>query len=322
MKNLNKKILIATDGSAGMISQVKGLALEISDSINSYTTKLLFPWSRIQPGFLPVYKWIFLNEMNFVNPDILITCGRKSVFFSLFMKKKYKDKILTIHIQNPKVESSKFDYVIIPNHDNFKGKNIINSVGAIHHFSKKTIDEYEDKIKLPYSSNIISVIIGGKNQHYHFSDKIIDDLILKIKNLRKKYDKWNFIVVGSRRTGINNLKIFQKKLQDVAHVWVDKDKNPYLSILKKSDLFIVTSDSTSMISECSATGKPVYIYHLPFKRISNRIVNFHKEFENMNITRKLDDNLEVWSYKILNESKRIAGILKTRILNNNNNNES
>ena len=77
-----------------------------------------------------------------------------------------------------------------------------------------------------------------------------------------------------------------------------------------------------MISECSATGKPVYIYHLPFKRISNRIVNFHKEFENMNITRKLDDNLEVWSYKILNESKRIAGILKTRILNNNNNNES
>ena len=48
--------------------------------------------------------------------------------------------------------------------------------------------------------------------------------------------------------------------------------------LKSSDFFIVTSDSTSMISEAAISGKPIYIYHLPFKRKSVRISNFHDEF--------------------------------------------
>ena len=38
-----------------------------------------------------------------------------------------------------------------------------------------------------------------------------------------------------------------------------------------------------MISECAFTGKPIYVYHLPFKRISNRIESFHNEFENKKI---------------------------------------
>ena len=71
-----------------------------------------------------------------------------------------------------------------------------------------------------------------------------------------------------------------------------------------------------MISECAFTGKPIYVYHLPFKRISKRIENFHKEFENKKITRKFNGNLEVWEYESLDEAKRIAGILRLRILNN------
>ena len=93
------------------------------------------------------------------------------------------------------------------------------------------------------------------------------------------------------------------------------DRNPYLFSLKFSKYFVVTSDSTSMVSECAFTGKPVYVYHLPFKRISNRISNFHKEFEDLEITRKFDGSLNDWEYKYLNEAERIAGILKPRILN-------
>ena len=70
-----------------------------------------------------------------------------------------------------------------------------------------------------------------------------------------------------------------------------------------------------MISECAFTGKPIYIYHLPFKRNSTRISNFHKEFEEMKITRKLDNTLNFWKYSSLNEAERIAGILISRILN-------
>ena len=99
-------------------------------------------------------------------------------------------------------------------------------------------------------------------------------------------------------------------------MWDRQSKNPYLFALKHSKYFIITSDSTSMISECSFTGKPIYVYHLPFKRKSRRMASFHKKFEEKRFTRKLEDNLEIWKYKPLNEAERIAGILRSRILNN------
>ena len=135
--NLEKiKIWSVTDGSQGMISQVMGLSKQISADITEIKTDLIFPWNKIQPGFLPTYKWIFKNKFPINNePNILISCGRKSVYFSLYCKKKFK-KLLNIHIQNPKISSKNFSYVISPNHDNLTGNNVLNSVGALHHFNK------------------------------------------------------------------------------------------------------------------------------------------------------------------------------------------
>ena len=50
--------------------------------------------------------------------------------------------------------------------------------------------------------------------------------------------------------------------------------------------------------------------------MSKRISNFHREFEEKKITRRLKDTLNLWNYTPLNEAKRIAGILRPRILNN------
>ena len=96
----------------------------------------------------------------------------------------------------------------------------------------------------------------------------------------------------------------------------DWKKNPYTFALKYSIFFIVTSDSTSMISECAFTGKPIFIFHLPFKRASKRINNFHNQLEKLNITKKLKDqsNFTNWNYIHINESERIASIIKERII--------
>ena len=74
-----------------------------------------------------------------------------------------------------------------------------------------------------------------------------------------------------------------------------------------------------MISECAITKKPIYVFHLPFKRDSQRIKNFHMEFENLKITKTLDkaNDLIPWQYNTLNESERIASIIKERIIKEN-----
>ena len=90
----------------------------------------------------------------------------------------------------------------------------------------------------------------------------------------------------------------------------------YKESIQNSSFFIVTSDSTSMISEAAISGKPIYVYHLTFKRKSKRIEKFHKEFSDLGITKDIKNiiHLSNWSYNSLNESDRIARIIKNKII--------
>lgn len=311
----SKNILVLTDGSDGMISQVLGLGKKISPKINSIKTEILFPWNNLQPGFLPIYSWIFKNDLNFsVIPDIIISCGRKSVYLSIYLKRKYKNTI-TIHIQDPKVSSKKFNYIVAPEHDSINGNNIINSIGALHKFDKSTLDKVSDSFNIP-KNNLISIMIGGSNNHYSFAEKEIYDLIKRINKIKNSSNKYKILIIFSRRTTNQIIKIIKNNLNNDIIIWNNKQKNPYVFALKYSDYFIVTSDSTSMISECAFTGKPIYIFHLPFKRVSKRIKKFHEKFKSLNITKDLItiNKLTPWAYKPLDESKRIASIIKERII--------
>ena len=90
------------------------------------TINLRFPWNTLPVGIFPIYPIIFKNlrRINLSNtPNILITCGRQSVYFSLYLKRKFRDKIFNIHIQNPRVNLNEFDIVIAPAHDNLKNSN-------------------------------------------------------------------------------------------------------------------------------------------------------------------------------------------------------
>jgi len=300
-------IWAVTDGSKGMISQVMGLSNHISKNITEIKTDLIFPWNKIQPGFLPIYKWIFKNKFPQNNkPNIVISCGRKSVYFSLYCKKIYKN-IINIHIQNPKISPKKFNFVISPNHDNLNGENIINSIGALHYLNKNN-----EKV----NQNLVTCIIGGDNQHYHFDNNEANKLCSKLMEIKNNQQGIELNIVTSRRTSDIVKKILIKNLGNIANIWTGEGKNPYIESIQKSSFFIVTSDSTSMISEAAISGKPIYIYHLKFKRKSKRIESFHNEFSKLGITRNIINfnHLSDWTYDSLNESERIAMIIKKRII--------
>ncbi len=312
----NPKIWLLTDGSQGMISQTRGLGFEFGNDITEIKTDIIFPWSILQPGILPVCKWTFKNKLPKKNvPDIIISCGRKSVYLSIYLKKKYS-KLINIHIQNPKISSKNFSFIVAPNHDDYSGKNVINSIGALHNFKveKNTISFNFDR------SNLISCIIGGENNHYLFSKNEAEYLCKKILELKNKYLNFKFLVITSRRTSDEIKDLLKIRLKSIAQLWLGGDKNPYEFALHNSKFFIITSDSTSMISEASISGMPIYVFQLPFKRNSKRFKRFHNEFKALNITRDLTKTniLEEWSYDKLNESKRISGIIKERIIEGNN----
>ena len=314
MNTKYSKIWTLTDGSQGMISQTKGLAFELSDNVTEIKTDVIFPWNKLQPGILPIYKWIFKTILPKDVPDIVISCGRKSVYLSLFLKKNFP-KIINIHIQNPKISSNNFSFIVAPNHDDLRGKNVINSIGAIHNFKQ------EKKInKKLNNKRLITIFIGGENNHYLFRLKEGTNICDKIKELKKNNLNMDILIITSRRTSDEIKNLLNKELNSIAKVWSGEGKNPYEQSLHNSHCFIITSDSTSMISEASISGMPIYVYQLPFKRKSVRFERFHYEFKKLNITRDLNstNKLNYWTYDKLNESKRIAGIIKKRIIEESN----
>ena len=311
---MNKlKGLLLTEGLHGMISQVEGLAKALDLEYFHEKVELNNFWKFIPPKITPVKKFVFKNKIQ-RDFDIIISCGRKSVIPSIFLKKINNKKIKNIHIQDPKVNFQNFDYIISPEHDDLIGENIISSKGAIHYLTTTEIDEKKNYLsdRVAKEKKIITLILGGPTKYYTYSNQNILNIFSKISKqiLNKDYQ---LIVIPSNRTPIKTIEL-AKKFFSKEHLIIDRvDKNAYLSSLGVADYIIVTCDSSSMISEAALTGKPLYVAIIPPSKKDTRFQNFRKLFEKMNIIREFDKKLETWNYEKLDETKRIAYEIKSRL---------
>ncbi len=306
------KGLLLTEGLHGMISQVEGLAKALDLDYFHEKVELNSFWKLIPPRFTPIKKFVFKNNIN-KDFNIIISCGRKSVVPSIFLK-KINSKIKNIHIQDPKVNFKNFDYIISPEHDNLKGDNIISSKGAIHYLTSEEIDEKKNYLleRISKEKKIITLILGGPTKYYAYSNQNLLNIFSKISK-QVLNNNFQVIVIPSNRTPVKTIEL-AKKFFSTEHLIIDKvDKDAYLSSLGISDFIIVTCDSSSMISEAALTGKPLYVAMIPPSKKDTRFQKFRKLFERMNIIREFDDKLEVWDYEILDETKRIAYEIKKKL---------
>ncbi len=309
------KALLLTQGMHGMISQVEGLAKALNLNYKHQEIKLKKFWKFIPPFLTPPSMSVLETQFIF-DSKIVISCGRKSVIPSLALKKKYKDKIFTIHIQDPKVSVDKFDLIICPEHDNLVGQNVIKTIGAIHYLSEKEISKEKNYLQVDRETKkVITLVLGGPNKYYDFSDKEMDFLFNKIKTIFTR-DKYKLVVIPSYRTPP---EIVKKAFNSFGHdhiVIKDIDKKAYLSALSIADFIVVTCDSTSMISEAAITGKPIYVAQMNNIKNNLRFQKFFSQFKQLNIIRDLTDNIDLWSYDKLDEVNRISPLIYEKIKKN------
>ena len=307
------KGLLLTEGSHGMISQVEGLAKALDLDFIHEKIELNNFWKLFPPKITPVKNFVFKNELGH-EFNIVISCGRKSVIASLYLKNKYKSKIINIHIQDPKVSLSNFDFIIVPEHDSLFGENVVTSKGAIHYLTNDELIENENYLKprIDSQKKIISFIIGGPNKYYDYNDKIIDEIFLKIENNFIK-NNYQAIIIPSMRTPKNIIEKAQNYFDKNQIIVLDVDKKAYLSALKLADHIVVTCDSTSMISEAAITGKPIYVAQMPSIKSNQRFKEFFNLFESLKIIKNLDSSVESWNYEKLDETNRISGYIKDKI---------
>ena len=312
---LKPKALLLTEGYHGMISQVEGLAKALNADFQHRIVRLNWLWNYIPPKLSPV-SGLILKDGQYITEnekfDLVISCGRKSVIPSIFIKKKNK-KIFTIHIQNPKVRFNNFDLIVVPEHDELKGENIITSKGAIHYITRLEIEKARsyllDKIQ---NEKIVSLILGGPNKYYNFSNEELTNIFREIKSsfISQGYKA---IIIPSMRTPKRIIDLAINEFLTDGFVVNSVDKQAYLSSLAIANSIVVTCDSTSMISEAATSGKPIFVAHMQPKRNNYRFKRFYKLFRELGVIKNLGEKVENWTYDSFNEAERIAAIINSRL---------
>ena len=312
---MNKlKGILLTQGMHGMISQVEGLAKALDIDFSHQTVELNNFWKMIPPKLTPISQSVYkkIDQPEF---DLIISCGRKSVIPSIHLKNNSKKKIINIHIQDPKVNFNHFDFIVAPEHDSIKGQNVISTKGAIHYLTNEEIiknGDYLTSFIKKDNRKICSLILGGPTKYYDYSSENMKNIFSILNNLLKKNDL-QLVVIPSMRTPKSSID-YAKKYFGENHTIIDNvDKKAYLSALSISNCIVVTCDSSSMISEAALTGKPIYVANILPRKNDKRFQKFRNLFRELNIIRNLGEEEENWSYQKLDETNRVANIIKQKI---------
>tara|TARA_X000000950_G_scaffold193395_1_gene233178 strand:- start:177 stop:1085 length:909 start_codon:yes stop_codon:yes gene_type:complete len=241
------------------------------------------------------YAPYFLRKKLYTDilPSIIVTTGKRMAGTSIALKSILKNNVKTIHIQNPKLSLNNFDLLLIPEHDRIKGKNVIQTKGALCFFEEKDLKKFNEPNlnKIKTKKNTVLLMVGGNSkkqkpkstEYFELSSKVIQG----VKNLDAQ-----LIVSVSRRTPNKAIKIlqstFSKHLKEFKILSLDEN-NLYPKILEIIDYTIVTSDSVNMISELATLSKPLFIFH--FSKGNRKISFFISNLKELNIVQDYKGNL-------------------------------
>ena len=308
------KGILLTQGMHGMISQAEGLAKALDIDFTHHTVELNKFWKMVPPKITPISQSVY-KKIDHENFDVIISCGRKSVIPSIHLKNNSNKKVFNIHIQDPKVDLKHFDFIVAPEHDSIKGQNVICTKGAIHYLTENEINENKDYLNsfIKKDERIIwTLIMGGPTKYYDYSTKNINEIFKTLSELSKKHN-FQLVIIPSMRTPTNIIQYANDYFGDDHTVIMDVDKKAYLSALAIAQNIIVTCDSSSMISEAALTGKPIYVASILPKKNDMRFQKFRNLFRKLNIIKNLGEEIEDWNYEKLDETNRVANIIKRKI---------
>lgn len=313
-----------TDGSAGMVSQVQGLAQAIGcGQIVAKRYRVRAPW-RWLPARLAALTTPRLtadsDPLARPWPHLLISCGRRSVPLALAIRKASKGKTLCVHIQNPRVSARCFDWVVAPWHDQLKGKNVIETLGAVHVVTEQALAEGAGQFSqrfAAYPKPWMAVMIGGNSNRYQFKPEAARALGQQLQAVLDQHPG-SLLITPSRRTSGEAFNQVLAELTDSGRVFVAEDlqrDNPYFGMLALADVLMVTEDSVSMVSEACGTAKPVYVLPLQGHPVS-KAKRFIEMLVDKKMVRWLGSSIDSWSYPPFNDTQvvadKIRAILATR----------
>lgn len=308
---------VVTDGTVGMVNQAHGFAEAMGLQPVLKTFRARGPWTYLSPSLWLASHHAATPDSDSLDPpwpELIVSCGWQSVAPVLRIRRESAGRTRAIHVQDPKVDPSRFDLVVAPLHDRLSGPNVLPVRGAVNRITPRRLAEGVaafagtfDHIPHPR----VAVMIGGDNAVFRLRAATVAKLADDLAGLCR-LDGAGLMVSTSRRTGPEAEATLLERLRDLpAVVWTGQGENPYLAFLGLADALIVTADSVNMISESLATGKPVHVVAL--EGGSAKFARFHDDLRAHGYSRMFAGRLEAWTYEPLDDTRRAAAEARRRL---------
>ncbi len=317
-KNTVLTCLVVSDGRRGIENQALGLAEALNRLCETQIAKHVVTAGRgfkvLPPRLQFILKPAPENYGIMGVPKIAIGCGRQAIAPLLALKKKHGADIFTVYVQDPRINPKHFDLVIAPEHDALSGENVEAMIGSPNRISQNRLRAEVGKFasqlaKLPAPR--VAVLIGGTSKSHKLTPDIHKKHMKAICALAEQ--GMSVMLTTSRRTPDWAVEDYRKITADRKRVWVwdNKGANPYFAFLGASDAVLVTEDSTNMLTEACATGKPVFT--LSMAGNAGKFTGLYASLKKRCHVLPFAGLIESDNYEPLCETRRVAKILLERL---------
>jgi hypothetical protein len=308
---------VLSDGKTGSENQCLGLAEAVGCRPEVKRIAARLPWRALPPA-------LWLSPMAALGPGsdaiaapwprLLIASGRQTVAVAAAIRRRANGATFAVQLLDPRIAPSRFDLVVAPEHDGLAGDNVIATKGALHAVNAARLGDAAERFRPRLAAlprPLVAVLVGGANAAYRLGASEAARLAAGLRAAAAS-DGAGFVVTASRRTGAEALAALHTGLDGLpAELWTGEGENPYLGYLALCDAIVVTADSVNMVSEAASTGKPVHVFELPGGKAKFR--RFHAAFAEAGITRPFEGRIGRWSYAPLDETGRVAALIRRRL---------
>ena len=242
-------------------------------------------------------------------PQLAIGCGRQAIA-PLLALKKHHPNIFTIYVQDPRMDTDRFDLIIAPEHDNLTGRNVETMIGSPNCLTETELIgqmlSFSDGLAaLPMPR--AAMLIGGSSKTHKLGKTEHAAHIQIAQDLIKK--GYSLLITTSRRTADWAIEDYKLLNSDYDNVWTyfGEGPNPYFAFLGGADIILVTEDSTNMLTEAASTGKPVFT--LPMQGKAGKFQILYDSLAKHCNIHPFKGDTDAKGYEPLEETQRIAAQL-------------
>jgi len=314
MAELPLTCFVLSDGRRGIENQALGLA-EAASRIRSLDiiTHIIENGTAFKAAS-PTMQFALKSKptdygLKGAPPHIAIGCGRQAIAPLLALKKANPDTFI-VYVQDPRMDTDRFDIVIAPEHDALTGPNVETMIGSPNRVTEAEIIgqmlSFADRLaELPMPR--AAILIGGTSKTHKLGKA---EHASHMKTARHLITQgYSLLITTSRRTPDWVIQDYKLLESDHDNIWSfhGEGPNPYFAFLGGAEIIFVTEDSTNMLTEAASTGKPVLT--LPMLGKAGKFQHLYDSLKIRCHIRPFDGNLETDAYTPLEETQRMANQL-------------